>query len=118
MSNPSSSGVPHPEDPSRTTTGHFAAGNLGKPIGTKTRITRVREAFLDAFEQMGGVEYLKQLAKNDPTNFAKLLVQLVPKSLSLVGDDESDPIRWVQESVRHPVDLSMYKLKRSGEEAP
>ena len=41
----------------------------------------IKAGILQAFEQVGGVEYLVQIAKCDPPTFCKLLAQVLPTEI-------------------------------------
>ena len=61
----------------------YAKGQSGNPAGrrpgTPNRITAVvREAVLAAFDEVGGKDYLVQIARNEPKVFCALLARLVP----------------------------------------
>lgn len=58
------------------------AGSGRKP-GTPNRTTRaVREALVAAFDELGGVEYLVKLGRDEPATFARLLARLVPNEVA------------------------------------
>ena len=61
----------------------YAKGQSGNPAGrrpgTPNRITAVvREAVLAAFDEVGGKDYLVEVARNEPKVFCALLARLVP----------------------------------------
>ncbi len=61
----------------------YAKGQSGNPAGrrpgTPNRVTAVvREAVLAAFDEVGGKDYLVQVARNEPKVFCALLARLVP----------------------------------------
>ena len=58
----------------------------GRKKGVPNKITRdLREAILEAFSALGGVEYLKRVAITDPKSFCALLGKLVP--VKVEGED-------------------------------
>ena len=57
----------------------------GRPKGSPNKITAdVKAAILQAFELEGGVEYLRQVARDDQKTFCALLGRVLP--LQLTGD--------------------------------
>jgi hypothetical protein len=53
----------------------------GRPLGTPNRVgVIVKEAILAAFDRVGGVAYLEQVARQEPKAFCTLLAKLVPKN--------------------------------------
>ena len=53
----------------------------GRPVGSQNRVgVIVREAILAAFDRVGGVAYLEQVARQEPKAFCTLLAKLVPKN--------------------------------------
>ena len=61
----------------------YAKGQSGNPAGrrpgTPNRVTAVvREAVLAAFDEVGGKDYLVQVARDEPKVFCALLARLVP----------------------------------------
>ena len=43
--------------------------------------TEIKAGILEAFEQVGGVEYLVEIAKVDPPTFCRLLAQIIPAEI-------------------------------------
>ena len=63
----------------------------GRKKGTPNKINKnVREAILQAFEEAGGVDYLRRVAKEDPKTFCTLLGKLIP--VKVAGDAEDPPV--------------------------
>jgi hypothetical protein len=62
----------------------------GRQRGTPNRTTRaIREALFEAFEELGGTQYLVELGRNDPAAFVRLLTRLVPNEVATeMGRDE------------------------------
>jgi hypothetical protein len=61
----------------------FAAGNPGRPKGTPNKLTTsIKAAFLEAFEQRGGVPALLAWADTEPTEFYKLAARLIPTEVA------------------------------------
>lgn len=58
----------------------------GRQKGTPNKMTaQIRDALCQAFEESGGVEYLKKVATNHPSVFCTLLGKLLPTALT--GED-------------------------------
>jgi hypothetical protein len=61
----------------------------GRKKGTSNKFTKnVREAILAAFEEAGGVDYLRRVAKEDPKTFCTLLGKTMS---TVVAGDEDKP---------------------------
>ena len=41
----------------------------------------IKDGILEAFEQVGGVDYLVELAKVDPPTFCRLLAAIIPSQI-------------------------------------
>jgi hypothetical protein len=41
----------------------------------------IKDGILEAFEQVGGVDYLVELAKVDPPTFCRLLAAIIPSEI-------------------------------------
>lgn len=56
------------------------SGNAaGRPKGSRNRFTELRDEFMLAFEKIGGREALVNWGKDNPDQFYKLVVQMLPK---------------------------------------
>ncbi len=66
---------------------------MGRPKGALNKTTRaVKEALVDAFEDLGGVESLVAWAQADPGEFYKLWVKVMPTQIEASGP-EGGPIQ-------------------------
>ena len=66
-------------------TGRFKPGQSGIPAGrgpgTKNQFTTLKSAFIDAFEQLGGVENLVEWARCNQNEFYRMLARLMPREV-------------------------------------
>jgi hypothetical protein len=56
----------------------------GRPKGTKNKLTNIREAVLEAFDKVGGAEYLVRLAEgtqSDRAAFTSLVAKVLPTQI-------------------------------------
>jgi hypothetical protein len=68
----------------------------GRPKGRKNEITlEIRDAIKRAFDELGGVAYLKKVGKTRPEVFLGLLAKTVPKEINatLTARYEPMPVR-------------------------
>lgn len=64
--------------------GEKRPSSAGRKKGSPNKITKtVKEALEQAFEEVGGVEWLKNLAITEPKAFAVLLAKLIPSDINL-----------------------------------
>lgn len=60
----------------------------GRKPGVSNKLTRdVKEMILNALSEMGGVEYLKKNAEENPTAFLTLIGKVLP--LTVAGDKDN-----------------------------
>ena len=64
-------------------------GSGRKKGGTNKITADVREAIMEAFSILGGVEYLTKIATTDPKAFCAFLGKLIPVK---VADDDENPL--------------------------
>jgi hypothetical protein len=63
----------------------------GRKKGSTNKLTSdVRQAIMEAFSILGGVEYLTKIATTDPKAFCALLGKLIP--VKVAGDSEDPPV--------------------------
>jgi hypothetical protein len=65
-------------------------GSGRKKGGTNKITSDVKQAILEAFNALGGVEYLCAVAREDPKAFCALLGKLIP--VKVAGDAEEPPV--------------------------
>ena len=65
-------------------------GSGRKKGGTNKITADVKQAILEAFNALGGVEYLCAVAREDPKAFCALLGKLIP--VKVAGDAEDPPV--------------------------
>lgn len=77
------------------------AAGKGRPKGSPNKTTAaVKTAILNAFEKVGGQDYLVKVAEDDPKTFCALLAKVLPAELKVEGDVKLTPVLNV--SVSHP----------------
>lgn len=68
----------------------FQPGNKfgkGRPPGPNKTTTEVKEAIIKAFQELGGVEYLKEVGRKKPDVFCALFGKIIPKNVNVSGAD-------------------------------
>jgi hypothetical protein len=61
----------------------------GRPLGVKNRLTNLREAVLEAFDMVGGAQYLAKLARgtgSDRAAFIGLVAKVLPSQVNATVD--------------------------------
>ena len=67
------------------------SGNpAGRPVGSKNRFSALKEAFVEAFDGVGGVDSLIEWAKDNPDKFYPLLARLFPKEVAVESKSSAD----------------------------
>ncbi len=60
----------------------------GRQKGTPNRLTaEVKQAILNAFDNVGGETYLEKLAVEDPRTFCTLLGKILPRDINQTSDE-------------------------------
>ena len=66
-------------------TGRFVQGLSGnpngRPVGSKNKFTTLKSTFIEAFEEIGGVDNLVEWARCNQTEFYKILARLMPREI-------------------------------------
>ena len=66
---------------------------LSKAVNRATSLRNiVKAALLEAFDEVGGADYLVGVARSDPRTFCMLLAKLLPAELKLAGGDDGVPL--------------------------
>ena len=69
----------------RNSIGRFVEGSSGnpsgRPVGSRNQFTTLKSAFIDAFEEIGGVDNLVEWARCNQTEFYKMLARLMPREI-------------------------------------
>ena len=69
----------------------------GRQKGTPNKMTtQVKKAIIEAFDEVGGVKYLVNIAKTDPKTFCALLGRIIPTEINAdltSSDGTMSPIR-------------------------
>ena len=74
--------------------GHVKAG--GRKAGTPNKITTsIKEAFKQAFDEMGGVEALVNWGKANDTEFYKLASKLIPQDIKADLTSGGQPLQAI-----------------------
>jgi hypothetical protein len=76
----------------------------GRPKGSKDKFTELKDAFLSAFDELGGVKGLVKWAKrsNDNTgHFYQMITKLLPRDINL--DTPGDLILQISKSYKPKV---------------
>ncbi len=66
----------------------------GRPKGSKNRFTTLKQAFLNAFVNLGGEEGLTEWAKRNrvsKSEFYKLVTKMLPREVHVAPDSELSP---------------------------
>lgn len=62
---------------------NLTRSGMGRPKGAQNKTTiAVKTALIEAFEKMGGVKRLTEFADEDPGEFYKLWVKILPQEIS------------------------------------
>ena len=69
----------------RNSIGRFVQGSSGnpngRPVGSKNKFTTLKAAFIEAFEEIGGVDNLVEWARCNQTEFYRMLARLMPREI-------------------------------------
>jgi hypothetical protein len=73
----------------------------GRQAGTPNKISNtVRDNVVSVFDEIGGTEFMKQWATENPNQFFALYAKLLPLQAQISGDPENPVemfIKWKQE---------------------
>lgn len=76
----------------------------GRPKGVPNKLNAsVKEAIVEAFNRAGGVDYLVQVAKDDPKTFCALVGKVIPLEVSGVNGNPIE-IKTIEVTFVRPED--------------
>jgi hypothetical protein len=94
------------------TKGHPKYPGQGRPLGSKSKktiqIEQLVASVLTAFDELGGVEWLKKVALNDPKIMAQLMTKLLPSKVEsdvTIKNPEEIKVEFVNEEPTPPEEL-------------
>ncbi len=65
--------------------GRFVEGSSGnpngRPLGSKNKFTTLKNTFIEAFEELGGVDNLVEWARANQTEFYRMVARLMPREV-------------------------------------
>lgn len=65
--------------------------NSGRTKGTPNKATApLKEMIYDTLIELGGIDYLKKLALDNPTAFATLIKAILPKDVNIGGQKDNE----------------------------
>lgn len=68
--------------------------NAGRPKGIPNRPSiELRDMVLAAFEELGGTNWLVEVARNDPKTFVPLITKMLPKDVQIDFNNQIEPIQ-------------------------
>ena len=74
--------------------GKFLPGNKaskGRQKGSQNKFTNLKDAFLNALQNVGGQAYIEDFARKYPREFLAIVAKLLPTKVNL-GDANGEPI--------------------------
>ena len=77
--------MPKKPENNRNSIGRFVEGSSGnpngRPVGSKNKFTTLKNAFIETFEELGGVDNLVEWARCNQTEFYRMLSRLLPREV-------------------------------------
>ena len=85
----------------RNSIGRFVEGSSGNPngrrVGSKNKFTTLKNAFIETFEELGGVDNLVEWAKANQTEFYRMLARLMPREIHVNVNTDVSLVECVRE---------------------
>ena len=85
----------------RNSIGRFVEGSSGnpngRPLGSKNKFTTLRNAFIETFEELGGVDNLVEWARCNQTEFYRMLSRLLPREVEATVVSQSSLVEALME---------------------
>ena len=77
--------MPKKPENNRNSIGRFVEGSSGnpngRPVGSKNKFTTPKNAFIETFEELGGVDNLVEWARANQIEFYRMVARLMPKEV-------------------------------------
>ena len=100
--------MPKKPENNRNSIGRFVEGSSGnpngRPVGSKNKFTTLKNAFIETFEELGGVDNLVEWARANQTEFYRMVARLMPKEVEAKISSEFtlvDALMEVEDYVKH-----------------
>ena len=100
--------MPKKPENNRNSIGRFVEGSSGnpngRPVGSKNKFTTLKDAFIETFEELGGVDNLVEWARANQTEFYRMVARLMPKEVEAKISSEFtlvDALMEVEDYVKH-----------------
>ena len=85
----------------RNSIGRFVEGSSGnpsgRPVGSKNQFTTLKSAFIEAFEEIGGVDNLVEWARANQTEFYRMVARLMPREVEATLVSQSSLVEALME---------------------
>ena len=69
----------------------------GRPVGSKNKFTTLKNAFIETFEELGGVVNLVEWARANQTEFYRMLSRLLPREVEATVVSQSSLVEALME---------------------
>ena len=73
----------------------------GRPVGSKNKFTTLKNAFIETFEELGGVDNLVEWARSNQTEFYRMVARLMPKEVEAKISSEFTLVDALMEMEEH-----------------
>ena len=81
----------------------------GRPLGSKNKFTTLKNAFIETFEELGGVDNLVEWARANQTEFYRMVARLMPREVEAKVSTEFtlvDALMEVEDYVKNEGDAT------------
>ncbi len=90
--------------------------SLTQPVGPNTTVKQLREVFRDAFDQLGGANWLVDFVQEDPANarvFVSAISKLLPAQVQsvIVKGDAENPLQLTMASLKGLSDTDLQQMQ-------
>ena len=82
----------------------------GRPKGCKNKFTDLKTSFLNVYKQVGGDEYLRKFAEENPKEYIRLLGTMLPKDVQ-TEVRQAITIAWANQAVEQIPDAEIIQAQ-------